>query len=355
MHRDWQIFNMQRHQIFRLIIALLLLVLTGGCPKTQTDSPRHFSGLTMGTTWSVAMLPNPDQAVPADLRQKLQNGLDRINSLMSTYDPASELSRFNNQTSTNWFAISKETAEVIELSLKIGGLTEGAFDITVGPLIELWGFGATERRKTIPTEEEIRASLAQVGYTNIQLRREPAAIKKLIPKLRIDLSAVAKGYAADVLAAVLEQEGIRNYLVEIGGELQISGYRADGAPWRIAIEKPLEEAREVATVFSLTDTALATSGNYRNFYLENGQRYAHTLDPVSGKPIRHKLASVTVLDPTSARADALATALMVLGEEKGRLFCEKNRIAAYFIIHENESTEVYVSPAFQQMLLEVKP
>ena len=140
---------------------------------------------------------------------------------------------------------------------------------------------------------------------------------------------------------------------QIGGELQISGHRVDGSPWQIAIEKPLDATREVATILPLTNTALATSGNYRNFYLENGQRYAHTLDPISGKPIRHKLASVTVLDQTATRADALATALMVMGEEKGRKFCAKNHIAAYFFIHDKTSLEVYASPAFQLFLEEV--
>jgi thiamine biosynthesis lipoprotein len=337
-----------------LVVVLMLLPISGCQPENQDKSIR-FSGLTMGTTWSVIMLPDGDGTDVAALRTLLQKRLDKINSLMSTYDPASELSRFNNQTGTDWFAISEETAQVIDLSLEISRLTGGAFDVTVAPLVELWGFGATERGETIPTEDQISKSLARVGYKNLQLRRNPTAIKKQIPQLRIDLSAVAKGYAADRLAGLLTRQGISNYLVEIGGELQISGRRGDGAAWQIAIEQPLDDAREVAAVFPLTNIALATSGNYRNFYLENGQRYAHTLDPVSGKPIRHKLASATVLDPTCARADALATALMVMGEEKGRRFCEKNRIAAYFLIHENESIEVYASPAFQKIMEEDNP
>ena len=336
------------------LVSAFLLALTSGCQQGKPAETLRLSGQTMGTTWSVVMLPNSDGTDVVALQQLLQERLDRINSLMSTYDPESEVSRFNSQTSTDWFAISEETAQVIELSLDISRLTGGAFDISVGPLVELWGFGATVRGINIPTEEQISAHLARVGYENIRLRRAPAAVSKQIPELHIDLSAIAKGYAVDALAVILEQQGISNYLVEIGGELQISGHRGDGTAWQIAIEKPLDDAREVATIFPLTDTALATSGNYRSFYLENGQRYAHTLDPVSGKPTRHKLASVTVLDQTSARADALATALMVMGEEKGRLFCEKNRIAAYFLIHDKDSLEVYASPAFQLFVAEVK-
>ena len=353
MHRDWPIFSMLA-RLRLLLLGFLLLCLTAGCQQQKPDDSIHLAGRTMGTTWSVALLPASNGSNLTALQQQLQQRLDQINRLMSTYDPSSEVSRFNNQTSSDWFPLSAETAQVIELSLEISRLTGGAFDISVGPLVELWGFGATEREDVIPTEAQIKASLAQVGYANLELRREPAAVRKLVPQLRIDLSAVAKGYAVDQLAELLEQQGISNYLVEIGGELRMSGHRSGGDFWRIAIEKPLEESREVATVFPLTATGLATSGNYRNFYLQDGQRYAHTLDPVSGKPSRHKLASVTVLDQSCARADALATALMVLGEEQGRRFCEKNQIAAYFIIYEKTATTIYASPAFETFLEEIK-
>jgi thiamine biosynthesis lipoprotein len=308
----------------------------------------------MGTTWTLNMVPGPASIDPAVLKQRLQARLDQINGLMSTYDPESELSRFNSLASSDWFPISEDTARVIDVSQEISGLSGGAFDISIGPLVDLWGFGPAERREKIPTEAQVRENLARTGYKNIQLRRGPPAIRKQIPELQIDLSAVAKGYAVDALAKILEQQGVSNYLLEIGGELQISGYRGKGKPWQIAIEKPLEEVRDVAAIFPLTNTALATSGNYRNFYVEDGQRYSHTIDPVSGKPIRHKLASVTVLARTCARADALATALMVLGEERGRQLCEKNQIAAYFLIHEGTATSVYASPAFEQFLKEVE-
>jgi thiamine biosynthesis lipoprotein len=338
----------------QLSFIFLLSALTCGCQQDATPDTIRLSGQTMGTTWSVIMLPEAVDAESNALKELLQKRLDQINSLMSTYDPASELSQFNNQISSDWFMISKDTARVIELSQEISVLSEGAFDVSVGPLVEIWGFGATQRGKRIPTEDQVSKSLARVGYKNIHLRREPAAIRKQIPELQIDLSAVAKGYAVDALAKILEQQGINNYLLEIGGELQISGHRGDDTPWQIAIEEPLEGVREVAVIFPLTNTALATSGNYRNFYVEDGQRYSHTIDPVSGKPVRHKLASVTVLARTCARADALATALMVLGEEKGRQFCEENQIAAYFLIHERTSMTVYASPAFERFLKEVE-
>ena len=336
------------------ISSFLLLALTCGCHQGESSDRLLLSGQTMGTTWSLNMVPGSSGTDSALLKQRLQARLDQINGLMSTYDPESELSRFNTLASTDWYPVSEDTARVIEVSQEISALSDGAFDISIGPLVELWGFGAAERRAKIPTEGQIKENLARVGYKNIQLRRGPTAIRKQIPELQIDLSAVAKGYAVDALAKILEQQGIDNYLLEIGGELQISGHRGDDSPWQIAIERPLEEVRDVAAIFPLTNTALATSGNYRNFYVEDGQRYSHTIDPVSGKPIRHKLASVTVLARTCARADALATTLMVLGEEKGRPFCEKNQIAAYFLIHDKTSTTVYASPAFERFLKEVE-
>jgi thiamine biosynthesis lipoprotein len=336
------------------ISSLLLLALICGCHQGETSDHLRLSGQTMGTTWSLNMVPGSFGTDSAVLKQRLQARLDQINGLMSTYDPESELSRFNTLASTDWYPVSEDTARVIEVSQEISALSDGAFDISIGPLVELWGFGAAERGTKIPTEGQVNENLARVGYKNIQLRRGPTAIRKQIPELQIDLSAVAKGYAVDALAKILEQQGIANYLLEIGGELQISGHRGDDSPWQIAIERPLEEVRDVAAIFPLTNTALATSGNYRNFYVEEGQRYSHTIDPVSGKPIRHKLASVTVLARTCARADALATTLMVLGEEKGRPFCEKNQIAAYFLIHDKTSTTVYASPAFERFLKEVE-
>jgi thiamine biosynthesis lipoprotein len=338
---------------FQLVLGVLLLSVVSGCEQQNPVELIHLSGATMGTTWSVSLLPAPGGTDPAALKTQLQQRLVQINGLMSTYDPDSEISRFNRQTGSDWFAISAETAQVIELSLQISQLTNGAFDISVGPLVELWGFGALKRGKQIPTDDQVREQLAQVGFKNLQLRLTPAAIKKQLPQLRIDLSAVAKGYAVDALKEILVQQGVSNFLLEIGGELQIAGQRGDGMPWRIAIEKPLEGTREVETVFPLTETAVATSGNYRNYYIENGQRYVHTIDPQSGRPIRHKLASVTVLDPNCARADALATALMVMGEEQGRQFCEKNQLAAYLLIHDKETTVDYASPAFQAFVKKV--
>jgi thiamine biosynthesis lipoprotein len=336
-----------------LLILIAFLLLAPACRQYSADSHLQLTGATMGTTWSVVL--KPGDADTRAIKQGLEKHLERINGLMSTYDSSSEISRFNQQSGSEWFPVSEDTVRVIALALEISSLTDGAFDISVGPLVDLWGFGAVQPESLPPAAAQIAAVLAGVGYENLQLRREPPAIRKKIPQLRIDLAAIAKGYAVDVLAHYLDQQQIEHYLVEIGGELKMKGVRSDGTAWRVAIEKPLDNRREVATVFPLTDIALASSGNYRNYYEKNGQRFVHTIDPASGKPIQHKLASATVLDPVAARADALATALMVMGEERGRGFCEEHQIAAYFIIHNKTQTSSYTSPAFQALLEKAQP
>jgi len=334
----------------RLLATVWFLGLLGGCQQHHEGQVIQLHGATMGTTWSATVLSEELGTDPKTLESQLQQHLDHINALMSTYRPDSEISRFNDQSSSEWFPVSAETAEVIALSQQVSELTGGAFDISVGPLVELWGFGAKERSQKLPTDEQVHDLLGRIGYRKLLLRQNPPAIKKLVPQLRIDLSAVAKGYAVDDLAAFLKTAGGKNFLVEVGGEMRIAGQRRKDTPWRVAIENPLEGRREVETIFPLAPTAVATSGNYRNFYIEDGQRYAHTIDPVTGRPARHKLASVTVLDLTCAWADALATALMVMGEEQGRQFCTKQGVAAFFLIHDHEKTVEYASPAFQEFL-----
>lgn len=335
-------------KLFLFCAVCLTLVACQSQPETI-----QIRGATMGTTWSVNLHTLPETIDPDKLKGQLQARLDRVNSLMSTYDPDSEISRFNVSTSGEWFDISAETAEVIALSLQISQMTDGAFDISVGPLVELWGFGARQRGEKLPSKEQVDDLLTSIGYQKLILRSDPPAIKKLHPQLQIDLSAIAKGYAVDLLAELLEAQQIDNFLVEVGGELQISGNRVDGVPWKIAIEKPDESVREVAKVFPLTGTALATSGNYRNFYIEDGQRYVHTIDPVSGYPISHRLASVTVLAKDCATADALATALMVMGEKRGREVVAKKKLATYMLIHGENETIEEASEEFSRFLQEV--
>ncbi|MHB8121635.1 MAG: FAD:protein FMN transferase [Desulfuromonadaceae bacterium] len=337
-----------------LAAGCLLLLLWFTRPGDSVSTVR-LEGKTMGTTWSALLGKRPAGIDPVSLQRQLQQQLDRINALMSTYDSASEVSRFNDSSSSDWFSVSAETAEVVELAQEISRLSDGAFDVTVGPLVDLWGFGPRPRSDRRPADSTVEAVRRQVGYRHLHVRNSPAGLRKDIPGLRIDLSAIAKGYAVDKLAETLSEQGVNNMVVEIGGEMRIKGRHPEGRSWQIAIEKPETGQRSVKRVLSLADTGLATSGNYRNFFVEDGQRYGHTIDPATGRPVRHRLASVTVLAPASARADALATALMALGDVRAQEFCRREKIAAYLLIHQGETLQSVMTDAFKPLVGKAAP
>ena len=245
--------------------------------------------------------------------------------------------------------MSRETAEVVALALEVSELSRGSFDVTVGPLVNLWGFGPDPARDRVPGDDEIAAALAGIGYGKLRLRAgaEPALWKEA--PLYADLSAVAKGYAVDRVAALLEARGVRNYLVDIGGEMRAAGRKQSGALWRVAVQSPAGGG-DLARVLEVTDVAVATSGDYRNYFELAGTRYSHTIDPRSGRPIRHNLASVTVVDSSAARADALATALNVMGVESGAALAEELQLPVLFIVKEDDGFRERPTSAFARYL-----
>jgi len=255
---------------------------------------------------------------------------------MSTYIDDSELSKINQNQTGEWIAVSKSLYQVLKQADNISSLSHGAFDITVGPLVNLWGFGPKGLSFIAPEEETIKQQLLTTGFKNLLFDDENNKIKKQLPELYLDLSAIAKGYAVDKVGLLLDSKGIAGYMIEIGGELRLKGLNIKKKPWRIAVEKPTADQRMIQKVLPLTDISLATSGDYRNFFEVEGVRFSHTIDPRTGKPITHKLASITILSDTTMKADALATALMVLGAEQGYQLAEKENIAALFIIKTKE-------------------
>jgi|TARA_B100002003_G_C14093163_1_gene525752 thiamine biosynthesis lipoprotein len=307
---------------------LLAILLSSACD--QPDS-YLFTGPTMGTVYNVKVVPVPAQSQREQLAVGIQGTVDRINLLMSTYRDDSELSRFNRSSPGSWFELSAETAEVISLGLTISELTAGSFDMTVGPLVNLWGFGPQTGRDSIPSEADIRAALQLVGYRNIVMRATlPSAVRKS-ENVYVDLSAIAKGYAVDKVAQFLEAKGVVNYLVEIGGELKARGRKQNGALWQVAIESPGVAGRESHRVLPLANISVATSGDYWNYFEVEGVRYSHTIDPTTGRPVTHNVASVTVLDSSTARADALATAFNVMGTKAGLALANEHNLAVLFI------------------------
>lgn len=320
-------------QLIRALYSGVLLVFI--CAACSDNQPEEFqfwqAGSTMGTTFSVKIPVLPQTVDEQHLKQEIDEILIGVNQQMSTYLVDSELSKINRRHVTDWLPISQQLRAVLSEALEISRLSSGAFDVTIGPLVNLWGFGPGEAQRTIPNDSEIQALLGKIGYENLLIRVDPPALRKKMPSLFIDLSSLAKGYAVDLVARYLDAVDIHNYLVEIGGELRAKGKKRDGRLWRVAIEKPESDKRVTEQVLELNDIAVATSGDYRNYFEQEGVRYSHTLDPKSGRPITHNLVSVTVLSDTTMHADALATAFMVMGPERGLQLAEREGIPALFI------------------------
>lgn len=329
------------------VIAFGWLSLLAGCSRDAGHPVLALHGETMGTTYSIQVVDAPPGLSPEALQQRIDDLLEQVNALMSTYRPDSQLSRFNADRASDWFPVSPELADVVSLAQQISRVSGGAFDVTVGPLVDLWGFGPEVKPDRLPAQEAIDAALATTGYGHLSVRERPAALRKALPGLHVDLSAIAKGYGVDRVAELLESEGLVDYLVEIGGELRGRGRNGHGEPWRIAVERPDAASRSVFRVVALRDVGMATSGDYRNFFELDGRRYSHSIDPSTGWPVTHALASVTVLDPRCARADALATALLVLGPEAGPALARSLAVAALFISREADGYRAEATEAFE--------
>ena len=286
----------------------------------------------------------------SELQSRITSELDGVNEKMSHYREDSELSRFNRSNEIDPFLISSNTFEVFRQAEELSELTHGAFDVTVGPLVNAWGFGPMGLPERVPTDDEIAAIMAKVGFDKLELDAEHSTIQKSEPSIVCDLSAIAKGYGVDRVAVALDAEEFRNYMVEVGGEVRTRGLNDLGVPWRIGIEKPTEGGRSIQKVVSLSGLAMATSGDYRNYYEVDGVRISHMIDPRSGRPITHRLASVTVIDNRCVRADGWATALMVLGPEEGYALAKEQDLPVFFLVHDGETGfRELATPAFEEL------
>ncbi|MTW19710.1 FAD:protein FMN transferase [Allochromatium palmeri] len=334
----------------RWCIALaLLFVALSGCSE-HNDPMIELSGPTMGTYYSVKIARPPAGLSAETLEPELLGVLDAVIAEISTYDQNSELSRLNANPSTDWIPVSENLLAVIAEGQHIAALTDGVYDVTIGPLVNLWGFGPERRPDRRPTEAEIQAARERVGYRKLELRSEPPAVRKARGDLYIDLSSLGEGYGADRLVDWLESRGVSDYMVAIAGAIRAKGRNAKGLPWGIAIEQPRPDRRAVHRVVPLSGHALSTSGDYRNFFEQDGKHYSHEIDPMTGTPVDRKLGSVTVIGEIGRVVDGLATALMVLGEERGPALAEAQGIAAYFIVREGEDFKGIGSSAFRAYL-----
>ena len=325
------------------VLSVFFFMLISGCdygPETI-----EISGKKFGTTYRLIIVA--DQPAPADLSEMIDSELNKIDVSMSTYKSSSEINQFNRLKTNISFNISEHFASVIEISENIWLESGGAFEPTIGPLVDLWGFGPDVGSDKVPSENDIASAIDAVGFDaiSINVAMTGTTLSKSRP-VRLDLSAVAKGYAVDVLANLLESYALPDYLIEIGGETRVSGYNPQGQPWRLAIESP-GVSGGISHIVSMIDGAVATSGDYRNYFEIDGKRYSHTIDPQSGYPTIHNLTSVSVIADSCAEADAWATAMMVLGHKKGLELANALDLAVYMVLNEGQTLKFTNSKAFE--------
>lgn len=325
----------------------ILLCTLAAC--TSAEDERIVSGQTMGTTYSVHITGCAELDCNS-LEPRLSRQLDEINQRFSHYDEGSELSRFNAHESTDWFEASPELASIVDYALTVSRESDGAFDITLAAAVNHWGFGPKKFDSLAPNSRELATALRHSGYEKLDVNEHTPALRKSDPLLQLDLSAIAKGYAVDQLAYLLESQGVRSYLVEIGGEIRTAGTRTDGKPWHIGIQPPAG-GLNIEFVVAPGDSAIATSGDYQNFYMIDERRVSHTIDPANGTPVDNRLASVSIIAPNAMQADAWATALMVMGSDAGAQFAAENDIAALFLVRNDGGIDHVTTPEFDQYLL----
>ncbi len=327
-----------------LLLALLSLAACDGAGNVET-----LTGSAMGTTYSIKVKGRSAVLTLEELGDDLARLLETIEAELSTYRPQSGVSEFNASRSTDWQPVSQLLCEGVAEALAISELSDGAFDATVGPLVDLWGFGADGMSFEPPDDALVEERLAVVGFENLEADCEQPALRKAVPELRVDLSGWAKGFAVDQVAERLEELQIDEYLVEVGGELRTRGTNGSGDAWVIAIESPNPAARGVYATIGVSGMAVATSGDYRNFFEHEGVRYSHMIDTETGRPVSHDLASVTIVHPSAAFADAIATAVHVLGPEAGYELVEREGIAALLLSYEAQGVSGRATPEFARL------
>lgn len=333
----------------------------------------QLDGPTMGGDWKVRLGKPVDEAKARSLTVAVQAVLDRVDGQMSTWKPASDLSKFNASAETGWVAVPPELAACVAEAQTVSRQTGGAFDVTVGPLVNLWGFGprlgkpatapgagaaaagAASRPGSgtpqVPSDAAIAVARQKVGYRQLEVRLDPPALRKARADSYVDLSGIAQGYAADLVADRLAALGVADYLVDVCGEIRAAGFSGKDRPWRVGLQEPTADSHRVLRGVVLRDVSLATSGDYQIFFELDGVRYCHEIDPRTGRPIPEGLASVSVAHPSAAYADAMATALMVLGPTAGYDLCMKLDLAAFFVTRRAGRFETRATPAFERVLV----
>lgn len=330
--------------VFQPVIAVAFATALTGC--LHSEKVEEFGGPTMGSTYSVKYVTGEGVADALTLKTETEAVLAEIDRQMSTYRDDSVISAFNRAPAGSCMMVPAGMLEVVHMGLQLAQESGGAFDPTLEPLLNLWGFGPQARVERVPSAEQLAEARLRSGYRH--LRIDGQQLCKDVD-LQLDLNSIAAGYTVERIVSRLIELGVGSYLVDVTGELKGAGKKPDGQPWRIAIEAPRDDQRVAQKILQLDGYGISTSGDYRNYFEENGVRYSHTLDPQTGAPITHTLAAVTVADPSTLRADGLSTVLMVLGPERGLAYAEQAGIAAFFVTREGEGFVTRGSRAFEQL------
>jgi thiamine biosynthesis lipoprotein len=335
---------MKRQLLFSIGILLFLAILFVARNGKQPIKTQKFAGYSMGTLYHISVVDSFSPAQRKNLAKKIDEVLKKVTAEMSTWEPTSEISRFNHAKTIEPVPISKPFAFVVRRALKWSKATRGAFDPTLQPLLDLWGFGSESQGEKVPSKEEIEAAQAKTGWKKVGCPpRTPPILQKTIPDLELNLGAIAKGYGVDRIAQLLQREGYKNWFVEIGGEVIVQGKNEQGIPWRIGVQYPSTNPAEerLFGILHLTTGAVATSGSYRNFIVKNQKIYSHILDPRTGQALYSSTLSVSVFAPNCTDADAIATALFVMGADEGLKWVEKQpEIEALFLV-QNEAGKIF--------------
>ncbi|WP_440055343.1 FAD:protein FMN transferase [Pseudoalteromonas sp. T1lg65] len=330
-------------RIFFLVLTFLFL---SAC---QDAKPIVLHGKTMGTTYNIKAYPSSNKLSEEQLHQDVEKALKAVNQSMSTYIPDSEINRFNQLPSGTVMPISEDFRKVVAESIRLGEST-GTLDVTMGPLIDLWGFGPDKRPTKRPEQSALNEMRSRIGVDKLILT--DAGLAKSIDSLELSFSATAKGYGIDKVAEVMEHYAITNYMIEIGGELRVAGEKPSG-PWVIAIEKPDAPVgeRQIHRPIKPGTNGIATSGDYRIFYEMDGETFTHLIDPATGRPVKHELVSVTVLHPSAMTADGLATALTVMGTKRAKAYAQQHNLPVYLMFKTENGIDSYASDAFKPYLM----
>ena len=329
------------------LLAVFLLVACDDPRSAQTTPGMVLEGKTMGTIWRVS-LAGVDAGRRDALQRAVQQQLDDDDRELSTWKSDSVLSRFNQYRGAEPQPVSDNMADIITQSLRIGRQTDGAMDITVGPLVNLWGFGPEKQPEKTPSQPQIDAARALTGLQHLRVINSGGHswLQKNLPALYVDLSTVGEGFATDHLARLMEKEGINNYLVSVGGAVLTRGLNAQGKSWQVAIQKPTDRENAVQAIVDLQGHGISTSGSYRNYYELDGKRISHVIDPATGRPIEHQLVSATVIATTALEADGWDTGLMVLGTERAKALALRDKLAVYLIYKQRDGFASWMSPQF---------